>query len=394
MRKAMVLLRWMSLLVMMAAVPPTLGFAQSDAASGLVHVIGTSQIRGGDMPAARQEAIEQGLVAAVSRVLVDLLPAESVAGNFQVINESILNQKDQFIQDYKVLAESQVGDTYRLVVAANVSVARLDGAVKSAGIRLGKVSFPRVLMCIAEQGADDLFPDYWWSGQPPLTDRVATDAVTRALLQAGFKVVQPEVVPGAAMLPAQLSLAQAQALGQQEDAEVVVVGLASAEAAADTTAGSLRQSSGSVTVRAVRVEDGRLLADIRESARSTAADPQAGSREAMRQAADQAGAALAARVAAAWRQQSAAAAAIALTIEGIGGHIADFVKFRSALGSMSGVDNLQVKEMMPNAATLTVQYQGPARALADAVSRLVFDTFVVDIQSVEAKHIRLRLAPR
>ncbi|WP_152971817.1 hypothetical protein [Desulfatitalea tepidiphila] len=393
MRKAMVLLGWMALLVMMAAVPPSPGFAQSDAASGLVHVIGTSQIRGGDMPAARQEAIEEGLVTAVSRVLIDLLPAESVAGNFQVINESILNHKDQFIQDYKVLAESQLGGTYRLIVAANVSVARLDGAVKNAGIRLGKVSFPRVLVCIAEQGAEDLSQDYWWSGQQPLTDRVATDAVTRALLQAGFKVVQPQVVPGAAMLPAQLSLAQAQALGQQQDAEVVVVGLASAEAA-DTGTGSLGQSSGSVAVRAVRVEDGRLLADIRESARSAAADPQAGSREAMRQAADQAGAALATRVAAAWRQQSAAAAAIALTIDGIGGHIADFVKFRSALGSMSGVDNLQVKEMMPNAATLTVQYQGPARALADAVSKLVFDSFVVDIQAVEGKHIRLRLAPR
>lgn len=345
------------------------------------------------MPAARQEAIDQGLVAAVSRILVDLLPAESVAGNFQVINESILNHKDLFIQDYKVLAESQVGDTYRLIVAANVSVARLDGAVKSAGIRLGKVSFPRVLVCIAEQGAEGSSQDYWWSGQPPLTDRVATDAVTRALLQAGFKVVQPEVVPGADMLPAQLSPAQAQALGQQQDAEVVVIGLASAEAA-DTGTGSLRQSSGSVAVRAVRVEDGRLLADIRESARSTAADPEAGSREAMRQAADQAGSALATRVAAAWRQQSAVAAAIALTIDGIGGHIADFVKFRSALGSMSGVDNLQVKEMMPGAATLTVQYQGPARALADAVSKLVFDTFVVDIQAVEGKHIRLRLAPR
>ena len=393
MRKAMVLFRWMALLVMMAAGPPSLGIAQSNAASGLVHVIGTSQVRGGDMSAARQEAIEEGLVTAVSRVLIDLLPAESVAGNFQVINESILNHKDQFIQDYKVLAESQLGGTYRLIVAANVSVARLDGAVKNAGIRLGKVSFPRVLVCIAEQGAEDLSQDYWWSGQQPLTDRVATDAVTRALLQAGFKVVQPQVVPGAAMLPAQLSLAQAQALGQQQDAEVVVVGLASAEAA-DTGTGSLGQSSGSVAVRAVRVEDGRLLADIRESARSAAADPQAGSREAMRQAADQAGAALATRVAAAWRQQSAAAAAIALTIDGIGGHIADFVKFRSALGSMSGVDNLQVKEMMPNAATLTVQYQGPARALADAVSKLVFDSFVVDIQAVEGKHIRLRLAPR
>jgi len=392
-RKAMVLFRWMALLVMMAAGPPSLGIAQSNAASGLVHVIGTSQVRGGDMSAARQEAIEEGLVTAVSRVLIDLLPAESVAGNFQVINESILNHKDQFIQDYKVLAESQLGGTYRLIVAANVSVARLDGAVKNAGIRLGKVSFPRVLVCIAEQGAEDLSQDYWWSGQQPLTDRVATDAVTRALLQAGFKAVQPQVVPGAAMLPAQLSLAQAQALGQQQDAEVVVVGLASAEAA-DTGTGSLGQSSGSVAVRAVRVEDGRLLADIRESARSAAADPQAGSREAMRQAADQAGAALATRVAAAWRQQSAAAAAIALTIDGIGGHIADFVKFRSALGSMSGVDNLQVKEMMPNAATLTVQYQGPARALADAVSKLVFDSFVVDIQAVEGKHIRLRLAPR
>jgi len=392
MHEAMGLKRWMVWMMLMAIALPALAFAQSEARPGLVHAIGTSQIRGGDMSAARQEAIEEGLVTAVSRALIDLLPAESVAGNFQVLNESILNRKDQFVQDYKVLAESQVDDTYRLIVAANVSVGRLDAAVKNAGIRLGKVSFPRVLVCIAEQGIEDLSPDYWWSGQPPLTQRVAAGAVTRALLQAGFKVVQPDLAPGTAMPPAQLSLAQAQALGQQHDAEVVVVGLASAEA--ETVAGSLRPYTGLVAVRAVRVEDGQLLADIRESARSTAEDPQTGGREAMRQAADQAGAVLAARVAAAWRQKSAAAAAITLNIDGIGGHIADFVKFRSALGNMSGVDNLQVKEMMGNAAALTVQYQGHARALADAVSKLAFDTFAVEIEAVEGQQIRLRLVPR
>jgi hypothetical protein len=80
-----------------------------------------------------------------------------------------------------------------------------------------------------------------------------------------------------------------------------------------------------------------------------------------------------------------------LVVEGIGGKIASFVKFRGALSTMPGVDNLQLKEMMPDAAVLLVDYQGTSRAFADALLLQNFDTFGLNISAIEPNLIRVQL---
>ena len=162
---AMGLKRWMAVVAVMMAVLPS-AWAQPAESENTVHVVGTSQIRDGDMSTARQEAIEDGLVMAVSRSLTDLLPADRIVGHFQVLNEAILSRPERFVRDYQVLAESPLGKTYRLMARTTVSVDKLKGALKAAGIQLGKVKYPRVLLCIAEKGVEDVDPGYWWSGNP------------------------------------------------------------------------------------------------------------------------------------------------------------------------------------------------------------------------------------
>ena len=390
---AMGLKRWMAMLaVMMVALPSA--WAQPAKSENLVYVVGTSQIRNGDMSTARQEAIEDGLVTAVSQTLTELLPSESIAGNFQVLNESILSRTEKFVRDYQVMAESPLGDTYRLMARTTVSIDRLEGAIKAAGIRLGKARYPRVLLCIAEKGFGDDGPIYWWGGQPALGGRTAASALTKALIDAGFEVVQPDTGSAGAGLPAELSVEQAQTLAKRHGAEVVVVGLAVVEAAANTMGGDVRSYRATVSTRAYRASDGRVLTEIRDSALSAAEDPETGSREGIENAAAVAGPPLSDQLAKAWFRQGAGSAPITLRVQGIGGHIADFVKFRGALGTMSGVDALQLKEMMTDSAALAVRYQGNARALADAVLLLNFDTFGIDIELVGADEIRLRLVPR
>ncbi len=385
--------RWMVMLAMIMVALPS-AWAQPAKSEKMVYVVGTSQIRNGDMSTARQEAIEDGLVMAVNQTLTDLLPAESIVGHFQVLNESILNRTEQFVRDYQVLAESPLGDTYRLMARTTISIDRLKGALKAAGIQVGKAQYPRVLLCIAEKGFGNNDPSYWWGGHSSLGGRTAAGALTKALIEAGFKVVQPNAGSGGTGLPAELSVEQAQALAKRHDAEVVVVGMAVAEAAANTMGGDVRSYRGTVATRSYRASDGQLLTEIRDSALSAANDPETGSREGIENAAILVGPPLSDQLAKAWFRQGAGSAPITLSVQGIGGHIADFVKFRGALGTMSGVDALQLKEMMTDSAALAVRYQGNARALADAVLLLNFDSFGIDIEQVGADEIRLRLVPR
>jgi hypothetical protein len=81
-------------------------------------------------------------------------------------------------------------------------------------------------------------------------------------------------------------------------------------------------------------------------------------------------------------------------VAGISGHIADFVKLRGRLSTLSGVDNVERKEMASDAAVLLVVYQGSARALADSLIRQSFDTFGLNIAEPQGNTIHLQIVPR
>lgn len=356
-----------------------------------VHVIGTSRIQGDDMSASRETAIADGLVVAVSRVLFDVVPQETVVGNFQLLSERIFSKTDEFVRNYKVLTESTHGGLHRVVVQATVSIRRLKQALKKTGVHIGKRSYPRVLFCVAEKLVNDLNFEYWWSAEPSWKRGVSEESMRQTLKDKGFLMVAPRSNVASGSLPPELSAAEAVSLAQQLKADVVIIGQAEAQKAPSTMAGAIRSFKGTLIARAIRVDTGEQIAQTQRSALAASEEPYAGSREALRNAAGLSGEDLSLQIAEAWFSPQSGMSQTELIIEGIGGKIASFVKFRGALGNMSGVDNLQLKEMMPNAAVLLVDYQGTTQALADTLLLQNFDTFGLNISAIETNKIRLQL---
>jgi hypothetical protein len=359
-----------------------------------VHVIGTSQIQGDDMSASREKAIADGLVVAVSRVLFDVVPQETVVGNFQLLSERVFSKTSEFVLNYKVLTESTHGQLHRVVVQATVSIRRLKGTLKKIGVHIGKRPYPRVLFCIAEKLVNDLSFEYWWSAEPSWKSGVSEISMRQILKDKGFVLVAPRSNVVSGSLPPELSVPEAVSLAQQLKAEVVILGQAEAQEAPSTMAGTIRSFKGTLMAQAIRVDTGKQIAQTQRSALAASEEPYAGSREALRNAAGLSGEDLALQIAEAWFSPQSGLSRTELIIEGVGGKIASFVKFRGALGTMSGVDNLQLKEMMPDAAVLLVDYQGSTRALADALLLQNFDTFGLNISAIEANKIRLQLVAK
>ena len=104
-------------------------WAQAVPGESVVYAIGSSRISGGDLQKAREEAIQAGLIMAVSRALTDAIPIDSLAAQFKAVNETILSRMNQFVRDYRVLTEADTGGTYRLLIQATVSVDGLKAAV-------------------------------------------------------------------------------------------------------------------------------------------------------------------------------------------------------------------------------------------------------------------------
>lgn len=358
-----------------------------------VHVIGSSPIRGADMSASRQKAIDNSLEAAVSQTLLEMISQERATANFQLISDAVFNQTDQFIRDYKVLTESTQGKTYRVLVQASISMDRLSSAMASAGITRDPQQKLRILMCVAEKKATDLNYQYWWGGAAPLEPAVAPDIVVKRLEEAGIEVVPGNTAATGQAYPLKLNLEQATALARQMKASVVVIGRAMAEEAPNTMGSSMKSFRGVIDMNAYLVDGGKHIAHVEDNKLVASADIYQGSRQALVNAAIQAGETLAKELRDVWLGLGSGTAAIEMVIEGTGGHIANFVKFRGALGTVSGVDNLQLKEMRPDSAVLSVVYQGNSRNLAEALLLQSFDTFGINIIETGSRYIRLQLIP-
>jgi hypothetical protein len=369
-------------------------WAGQDGKVATVHAVGGSHIRGADMSASRTTAIAQSLISAVIEVLTDLVPPETVEGHFQVISENILSQTDQFIRDYKMLTESTHGKQHRVLVRATVSVRRLEQVLKQSGIYVGQKTYPKVLYCIAEKQVNDLDFQYWWGGQHMGRIGIAGTAIRRISEQKGLVVINPETTLPMLENSSLLTIPEAVSLGREMQADVVVIGEAVAEEAANTIGSTLQSYRSSVLLRAYRVLNSTEIGQARQVAMASAADPLSGGNGALEKASLLAGEDLSAQIVNTWFTEGAGASKIEIFVQGISGNIANFVKFRGALSSMSGVDSVQRKEMQSDTAVLLVDYQGNVRALADALMRQSFDTFSLSIEEPEASTLRLRLVAR
>jgi hypothetical protein len=184
------------------------------------------------------------------------------------------------------------------------------------------------------------------------------------------------------------------ALAQQQQAEVVVSGQAVADEMPGETPSGQKSFRATVAVRAYNAQTGQEIAQARQVALVTVDDPDSGSRQAIEKAAQTAGQELASRITAAWYSKGMGKSKIEIQVNGISGHMAAFVQFRGAMGAMSGVDDIQRKEMQSDSAVLVVDYQGSAPGLVDALKRQRFDTFDLNIAEPEGNLIRLQIVPR
>ncbi len=358
-----------------------------------VHAVGGSRIQGADMSVSRNAAIADSLMSALTRVLMDIMPANMAVGQFQVLSRRILADPNPYILNYELLTESIGTKQHRVMVKVDLSVENLKRGLQRAGVSLSQKQYPKLLYCIAEKSAGSFAYQYWWGTRKAWTGGPATAGLQKALSDKGFGLVRPEATT-ARVLPLELSITDAVSLGRRAGAEVVIVGRALAQAAPNTLGSSLQSFRGTVEARAYDVRSGRELAKASGVALATADNSSTGGRQALGKAAALAAEDLAAGITPAWFAVAGGATTVEIEVQGIGGNVASFVKFRGALSTISGVDSVRRKEMHADAAVLTVDYQGSASALAEALMRQNYDTFGLNIREPEGNTIELKLVPR
>ena len=370
--------------------------AQQQVQNKTFVVIGTSGVSGDNIQVAREQAISESLVTAVALMTEEILQVDSLVKNFPQVNEIIYENTDAFVQDYKVLTETRSGKSYRVIVKATVAGEKITKQLSRAGILRAKVTLPAILFFISEQTLQEDSPRYWWGKDMGGFEATTATTMANILRAHGFAVVGPggieirKIADWDSSDKPELTDEEALKLGTLLQADVVIVGTSIASLTTSVMGDELKSFKGNLNARVLRIETGEALTSISRTAVTANVDESAGSREALAMAGTLAGDQLAPQLSAAWRELVEKPSQVEVMVEGTG-NLANFVKFRRALTSISGVGGIRVKEIKPNEATLIVEYQGKAEDLASALMLQDFKNFGINIYEITQQNLKIAI---
>ena len=372
--------------------------AQQSATTKTFVVVGTAALHGDNVTAARENAISDGLVTAVALMTKELLEVESLVGNFSQLSELLFDQPNTFIQGYKVLTEAGQEKSYRVVVQATVSGKKISKELTDAGILRASKSLPSVLFLIAEQNLDQELPMFWWSPSGSSFTAIAEGSMVEQLKNAGFTIVNHR---GARNRPLvnwedinkpDLTDLEAAELGAALKADVIVLGRSAASPSTNIMGSAMRSFNGTVTLRALRSDSAEPMLNLTRTAVAVSEIDAVGGREALVDAGDMAGSALAEELIAVWEKQAGRPSVVEVVILGTN-QLAHYVKFRKTLNTIAGVEGIRVKEIKPNEATLQVEYIGKPQDLAAALMQQNFKSFGINIFEITPENLKVELIP-
>jgi len=386
-------------LLLFALVMSLIAIRTSEAMSSKTYVvIGTEPIAAENaITEARNQAITNSLVTAVGLAVADSLPVDAMVKRYEKLNQQIYENPGQFVLDYKVLTESQQANRYRVMVQATVSGERIQSELTQSGILQTQKPMPSVLFFISEQSLENPFPQYWWGRNMPYVNTAAETAMAETMREKGFRIVEhgPQVqlmVGQASADTPEIAVAEAVKLGLALHADVVVIGRTVAENA-NYMGSDVRSYRGSIIDRAYLTKTGKEIASVIKTTVTAAADQSAGSREALQDVGSQSAGDLTALIDDAWQKEGPAADRIDIQLTGTH-NLANFVQFRRMLTSVSGVEDVQVRELKADDAALSVSYRGKPRELADALMLNAFETFSINIHEVKPDRLKIQLIPQ
>jgi hypothetical protein len=385
---------WLTAAILCIAAPALVSPAA--ASERQVSVIGSSRIYQ-DVSSARNAAIAEGLLSAVERVALQMMPAESLKQNFEGISRILYDNRQDCILGYQVLKEISTGDHYRLLIRAAISEDKIETLLSEAGVSLRPEGMPRILLLLAEKHADDLHYRYWWQPRPvSAAQGNAARTLRQIFREKGFPLAAVRELPAAEIAAGieagpELTQAEAAAMARRADVDIAVFGKARAEETQNKMGGDIRTFAAKVSLSAVEAETETVLETVEKAGQAAGREIRAGSRDALAQAASRAGEVLAERIAEAWRQKARQAGPLEVHVKGDGDILKPLVRLRSALRRTEGVKDLQTRQRRRSEAVLVLTYEGRARELADKIILNTFEGFGVDIYKISPERIHIEL---
>ena len=345
---------------------------------------GVAAIVQGNLDISRDKAVEDALRNAVEQATGSLIENETLVENYQLLSDKIYSQSKGYVQSYEVVDEKAEEGLYRVTIQATVASGELKNDLQALNILMHQVRKPRVMVLFEESLSQDVN-----------TGRLAEDAVSKVLLERGFKLVDADVVrrnlgrDGVRGLLAGDERVAA-VVGDKYGAEMLLIGTAQATTS-EVTIGDIKINSNQavVSARLIRADTGEIKVSETRQAAKPHVNSLTGKQMAIAEASEYLANDMIDRMIDIFQEQVYNVANVNLTIHGLQGYAQLQEVIQLISDNVRGIKEIYQRNYTMGTADLEVELTGSTQSLAADLTTRTFGNYKFEIK--ESTHNQLQV---
>lgn len=350
---------------------------------------------------ARDRALEDALRKAVEQAVGTMISSDTVVQNYQLLYDRIYSKSRGYIQNYQIVSEGKKGENlYSVKIRASVSSGDIKDDLSALGLLMERKHNPRVMIFFAEQNVGEPGPSFWWDGKRAVTNlSIAETAINSRFLAKQFPIVDSQAAAKNIRLTnayrkPDLSNDAARSLGNQFDAELVIVGKALAKYIGQIEGTTMKSFSATVTARAIRTDNGAVIAAANASVPAAHIDSVAGGSKALELASIKIADQLIKKIVDVWTREVSSTTTVQVVVSGLTSY-GDFVKFKHILRDrIRGIQAIHQRKVGGGKALIDVDIKGDAQSMAEALATKSFEALSVNVKDVSQNRIEVEVSPK
>ena len=349
---------------------------------------GVAAIVQGNLDISRDKAIEDALRNAVEQATGSLVENETLVENYQLLSDKIYSQSKGYVQSYEVLDEKAEEGLYRVTIQATVASGELKNDLQALNILMRQVRKPRVMVLFEQVLSQDVN-----------TGRLAEDAVSKVLLERGFKLVDANVVRRSLGRDGVRGLLAgdervAAAVGDKYGAEMLLIGTAQATTN-EVTIGDVRINSSQAVVSAklVRADTGEVKVSETRQAAKPHVNSLTGKQMAITEACEYLANDMIDKMIDIFQEQVYNIANVNLTIHGLQGYAQLQEVIQLISDNVRGIKEIYQRNYTMGTADLEVELTGSTQSLAADLTTRTFGKYRFEIKESTHNQLQVFIAP-
>lgn len=347
---------------------------------------GVGAIIGGDEAKAEDDAKANALRNAVEQVIGTMVQSDVLVQNYQTIEDNIYSHTSGYVQNYEVIGKSKRGENIlEVTIRAVVKKGDLKNNLEAIGVLMSRKGKPRVMVLVDEKNMNAHY--YSWAVDMNTTET----EIMNVMMEKGFRFVDKDIAMQ--KIKKDMVLAAiggdpmaAASIGTQTGAEVLIVGKAASKAASGGPA-VLRQAGmvscqATLNLRAVRADDGSIVATTSQQAASAHIDRLTGGTMALKRAAEAAAQELSSKIIDRWQKDVYGSTTINLRLLDVTS-FSDLIKFKNMLPVIvRGVQKVYQRDYSNNTALFDMEVKSNATKVAEEMATKDFSPLKIEIVNV------------